>query len=256
MSIARYLYRFDDICPTMNWAIWEEIEAQFIRFDIRPILAVVPVNQDAELVIDPPKEGFWERVRRWQAMGWTIALHGYQHRYVNNNPGILRLTCRSEFAGLPRAEQEAKLKRGIAIFALHGIRVDAWVAPSHTFGRKHVDLLSDLGVSLIVDGLLRRPFTAKGGMTWITQQLWRFHKKNSGTWTICCHHNDWTKIGLEKFLKNVAEHASQITNVDAVLKAYSGRGQTIFNRWSGLYRLIWVHRIRRFLILHVFRRHA
>ncbi len=92
---ARYLIRFDDICPTMNWAVWDSIEEYLIRYRVRPILAVVPDNQDPNLVIDPPRDDFWERVRHWQRMGYSIALHGYQHRYVSSNAGLLLLNHQS-----------------------------------------------------------------------------------------------------------------------------------------------------------------
>ncbi len=43
---ARYLIRFDDICPTMNWTIWEQVEQVLRTYHVQPILAVVPDNQD------------------------------------------------------------------------------------------------------------------------------------------------------------------------------------------------------------------
>src|SRR5262252_3697380 len=92
---TKYLLRFDDICPTMNWQVWSEIEAALLDQDLKPILAVVPDNQDPVLKVDPPVEDFWERVRTWQARGWTIALHGYQHRYVTHSPGIVTPIKRS-----------------------------------------------------------------------------------------------------------------------------------------------------------------
>ncbi|HET8715597.1 MAG TPA: DUF2334 domain-containing protein, partial [Holophagaceae bacterium] len=102
MADARYILRFDDICPTMNWEVWEAIEALLDRHGVKPILAVVPDNQDPKLQVDAPRADFWDRVRGWQAKGYTIALHGYQHRYINRNAGIMGLTHQSEFAGLPR----------------------------------------------------------------------------------------------------------------------------------------------------------
>src|SRR5262245_38354882 len=76
MTESRYLIRFDDICSTMNWLVWDAIESQLIRYAVRPILAVVPDNRDPNLIVDPPRSDFWERVRRWQSRGYTIALHG------------------------------------------------------------------------------------------------------------------------------------------------------------------------------------
>ena len=256
MTETRYLYRFDDICPTMNWKIWDAIEAQLTKYEVSPILAVVPDNHDKELVVDPPRADFWDRVRQWQSMGWTIALHGYQHHYVNKNSGILHLTPRSEFAGVPREEQEAKLKDGLAIFAEHGVRADAWVAPSHSFDRNTVEILAKLGVSVISDGLWPLPFTERGGTTWIPQQLWSFRKKSAGIWTICCHHNAWSERKLERFCEEIVSHASKTTTVNAVLGEYAGRKQTLLNRWFGFYRLIWVHRVRSFFIINILRRRS
>ena len=76
------LLRFDDICPTMNWGTWDAGRGPDGPLGLRPILAVVPDNRDPKLVAGPPRADFWERVRGWQARGWTIALHGYQHLYV------------------------------------------------------------------------------------------------------------------------------------------------------------------------------
>ena len=49
---AKYLVRFDDICPTMNWSVWEAVEEVLVEADIKPILAVIPDNQDDHLKID------------------------------------------------------------------------------------------------------------------------------------------------------------------------------------------------------------
>ena len=83
---ARYLIRFDDICSTMNWTVWDAIESQLIRHSIRPILAVVPDNHDPKLIVEVARADFWERVRSWQRAGYAIAMHGYEHRYVTTMP--------------------------------------------------------------------------------------------------------------------------------------------------------------------------
>ena len=48
---AKYLLRFDDLCPAMNWDTWSEIEVTLVRKGIKPLLAVVPDNQDATLKV-------------------------------------------------------------------------------------------------------------------------------------------------------------------------------------------------------------
>ena len=65
MSPPRYILRFDDICPTMNWTLWGDIENILVQRALKPILAVVPDNQDPTLQVDAPVENFWERVREW-----------------------------------------------------------------------------------------------------------------------------------------------------------------------------------------------
>src|SRR5436190_22452251 len=88
---TKFLLRFDDICPTMNWDIWSEIEATMVRLRIKPILAVVPDNRDPVLQVAPPVSDFWQRVRNWQDLGWTMALHGYQHLYTAKDSGLVAL---------------------------------------------------------------------------------------------------------------------------------------------------------------------
>lgn len=240
MPEPRYLLRFDDICPTMNWKVWDEIEAHLARHQIRPLLAVVPDNQDPKLMVDEARADFWDRVRRWQAQGWTIAMHGYQHLYINQNPGIMGLEPKSEFAGLPREAQEAKLRKGLAIFAEHGVRPDAWIAPSHSFDQTTVELLIALGVPVISDGLWPWPFSDQGRITWIPAQHWDFKECPRGIWTICYHHNAWEASQLEKFRAVLAKHGPEITDVSTVLQAFGSRKQTPADRRSAFLRLLWI----------------
>lgn len=240
MPEPRYLLRFDDICPTMNWKVWDEIEAHLARHQIHPLLAVVPDNQDPKLMVDEARADFWDRVRRWQAQGWTIAMHGYQHLYINQSPGIMGLEPKSEFAGLPREAQEAKLRKGLAIFAEHGVRPDAWIAPSHSFDQTTVELLIALGVPVISDGLWPWPFSDQGRITWIPAQHWDFKECPRGIWTICYHHNAWEASQLEKFRAVLAKHGPEITDVSAVLQAFGSRKQTPADRRSAFLRLLWI----------------
>jgi hypothetical protein len=40
-----YLVRFDDICPTVNWTIWTEIDEILTTEGVKPILSVIPDNR-------------------------------------------------------------------------------------------------------------------------------------------------------------------------------------------------------------------
>lgn len=206
---ARYLVRFDDICPTMNWRIWDRVEPVLRRHNVKPIVAVVPDNRDPQLVAGPPRAGFWDIVRDWQQAGWAIALHGHQHRYTQRNAGLLGINDFSEFAGVPEEMQRRKLDAALAVFTEQGLRADAWVAPAHSFDEVTVKLLLEAGIPIVSDGFYTRPVRHLGAI-WIPQQLWRFHSMPFGLWTVCYHPNNFSEAGLARFEADIERHAPSI----------------------------------------------
>lgn len=196
---ARYLMRFNDLCPTMDWSVWNEIEPILIEVGVNPILSVIPDNRDPKLMIDPPVPDFWDRVRNCQVRGWTIGLQGYQHLYVNGKSGILCLNLRSEFAGLKYAEQYEKLSRGLEIFAREGVRADTWVAPVHSFDWVTLSALNALGIRIISDGLSAAPYRDFLGNVWVPQQFASTRRMPLGVWTYCYHSNDLSCSELQRF---------------------------------------------------------
>ena len=168
---VKFLLRFDDLCSTINWDVWRKLETIMVEENVHPIVAVIPDNQDPTLCDGPADEHFWDRVRCWQARGWAIGLHGYQHRYVNKEAGMIGLNHYSEFAGLPLEEQRTKLRKGLEIFKRERVRADVWVAPAHSFDENTVSALSSLGVKAISDGMSLFPYRDSDGVFWIPQQL-------------------------------------------------------------------------------------
>lgn len=221
---ANYLLRFDDICPTMDWAVWDRIEAMLIENLVSPILAVVPDNRDPKLAVDAARLDFWERVRGWQARGWAIGLHGFQHHYVNREGGLLGLNRQSEFAGLPEAEQMAKLRQGLAIFREQGVRADCWVAPAHSFDWATVRALSGLELRVISDGFALAPYRDRHETIWIPQQFATMHAMPAGVWTFCYHHNRMAESALHRFERDLRRLApAMIALRDAVALAKAPR---------------------------------
>ncbi len=218
--MARYLIRFDDICPTMRWDIFSRAEQVLLSHGVRPILSVIPDNRDERLHFDPPHPGFWERVRQWQSWGWTIALHGYQHRYTSNAPGIVGIKHASEFAGVSLREQLSRLRQAAAIFRAEGVDPRVWVAPGHSFDSTTITLLGEVGISCISDGLFLTPRFDETGMLWIPQQLWRFRRLPFGVWTVCFHHNRWTEAQIQEFGAGVAGFRSLIVGFDEIERAF------------------------------------
>ena len=236
---AKYLVRFDDICPTMNWGVWNRIEELLVRYEIRPILAVVPDNQDAVLQVDPAEGRFWDHVRRWQARGWTIGLHGYQHRLVTSVPAIAAPNGCSEFAGLPTEQQKTKLRRALDIFARENVVADVWIAPAHSFDAKTVAALRNFGIKVICDGFFLWPHTDNLGVFWIPQQLWGFRPRPTGVWTVCYHLNAWGPAEISTFEQNLERYHRAILNVDAIRDRYASRQKGLVDRvFPGVYHCV------------------
>jgi predicted deacetylase len=220
---ARYLVRFDDVCPGMNWPIWREVEKILVAADVKPMLAVIPANEDPRLNVCDPEPRFWDLVRGWQERGWAIGLHGYQHRYVTGESGLVGLNRRSEFAGVPAHVQADKLRAGLAIFRRESVRADLWIAPGHSFDGATVAALRDLGVPAISDGLFLSEHRDEHEMLWIPQQMWRFHPRPFGLWTVCYHVNGWKTRELARFERDVAAYRARITSLANVVADSSGR---------------------------------
>lgn len=229
MIRARYLIRFDDICPTMNWSVWRKVEEILDRFQVKPILAVVPDNQDEKLRVCASNEAFWNEVRGWQARAWTIGLHGYQHLYGTRNAGLIGINKFSEFSGLSYTEQQSKLRQALNIFERERIVADIWVAPAHSFDRTTLAALRDLGVRRVSDGFSLYPHLDSSGMVWIPQQLWRFRKMPFGLWTICFHLNAWTAEDIAQFGLQVQEFAGELTDCSSVVTTYQHRSRNAFD---------------------------
>ena len=75
------LIRMDDISEHMNWKFMDICEPLFDKFNIKPLLGVIPENKDPELLKYPKNSDFWNRVQSWKNKGWEITMHGHTHLY-------------------------------------------------------------------------------------------------------------------------------------------------------------------------------
>ncbi len=199
MTPARYLFRMDDVTPTMNWEKFTALLALFRRFEVKPLLGVVPDNRDPKLQLKPPHPDFWKTMRILVQRGEVeIAQHGYQHilgcggstALINSRFG---LKARSEFAGLSYEEQIAKIRTGRSMLLAHGIETNVWMAPNHSLDRTTLRALADSGFEALTDGISLFPFKEEG-IVCIPQQLWKPTWMPFGIITICLH-SDETTIG-------------------------------------------------------------
>ena len=213
---VRYLIRFDDLCPTMLNEPLERYLALIGRYGVRPILAVIPDNQDPELRLRDRDSDFWDRIRALEQGGATIAMHGYRHQCTSRGKSLLGLHTDSEFAGVEEAQQRIWIRCGLNLLRDQGLCPRLFVAPRHGFDNSTLRALAREGLGILSDGFARRPFTRRD-VIWIPQQLWEPVEKSSGLWTICIHTNT-APASLEQKLESFLEqNAKYVTCFDDVI---------------------------------------
>ena len=232
VTAAKYLLRFDDVCPGMNWTVWREVESVLHANGVRPLVAIVPDNRDAHLNVAPARADFWEQARRWQSQGWTMGLHGYQHVYITTEPGIIGRHRYSEFAGLGRGRQLGKIRSATAIFAEQSVEPRVWVAPAHSFDEVTLEVLAECGIRRISDGYSVLPHVNARGLLWIPQQLGRFRRMPAGVWTVCCHINAWTPEKVRQFGQDVERFGERIAGFEEIAAEYARRRPGLADRLS------------------------
>ncbi len=207
MSQKHYLIRLDDACPTMDRAKWGRTEEILDHHGIRPMVGVIPHNEDPKQEIDPVDTEFWNKVHQWENKGWAIALHGYNHCYSSDGGlrGLNPMWRRSEFAGLPLEEQRAKIRKGVAIMRENGINPQYFFAPSHTFDENTLNaLLEESDIRIISDTIATKPYRYKDFII-IPQFGGQCREmKLSGVFTFCLHPSTMKDEAIEKtdiFLK-------------------------------------------------------
>lgn len=203
----KYLIRLDDACPTMHAKKWQRMEDLLNAYGVKPLVGVIPANNDPKQMIDSSDGEFWTKVKNWKKKGWSIALHGYDHCYISNDglKGLNPLWARSEFAGVPLEEQKKKIREGIKVFNTHHISPKYFFAPSHTFDENTLQALrEESNIRIISDTIATQPYR-KGGFVFIPQLGGRCSEmKLPGVWTFCLHPSTMKEedfVATEKFLQ-------------------------------------------------------
>lgn len=198
---ARYLIRLDDACSTMDRSKWERMEHILNKYGVKPMVGVIPFNEDPHQKISPVDEEFWMKMKEWDNKGWTIALHGYNHCYDSKDGlnGLNPMWERSEFAGLSLEKQRKKIRDGIAILRSHDINPMYFFAPSHTFDENTlVALTKESDIRIISDTIAIRPYRY-GEFVFIPQFGGKCRKMIlPGVFTFCFHPSTMTDIDIEQ----------------------------------------------------------
>lgn len=203
----KYLIRLDDACPTMDGTKWQRMFDILDRYGVRPMVGIIPHNEDSKQEIGAPDEEFWKKAKLWQQKGYAIALHGYNHCYISDEglKGLNPLWSRSEFAGVPYDVQKQKIRDGFEILSSHGVKPKYFFAPSHTFDENTLKALKECtDIRIISDTIATKPYK-RGDFVFIPQLGGHCTEmKINGIWTFCLHPSTMREANFEateRFLK-------------------------------------------------------
>lgn len=199
-----YLIRLDDASEYMDILKWNRIEDILDKYNIKPIVGIIPNNQDKSFLSKYNKNlAFWDRAKKWQEKEWSIALHGYTHVYSSNNGGINPVNSRSEFAGIPLKEQRMKIALGVKIFQENKLKTNIFFAPSHTFDMNTLEALRLESNIRVISDTFANDIYKIGDFYFIPQQSGRTRNLPFKLSTICYHPNTMNEHdfkNLENFI--------------------------------------------------------
>jgi hypothetical protein len=226
----KYLIRLDDACETMNLENWLRMESLLDKYHIKPLIAVIPNNEDPSQIIDKPNKNFWSWVKQLENKGWEIGLHGNNHVYQTKAGGINPIHNRSEFAGVPLPEQKDKIKKGFAKLKAKSLNPKIFVAPSHTFDLNTLRALKkESTIRIISDTMALYPYK-QYDFVFIPQQVGAVRTINlPGIFTFCYHPNTMNEenfLHLENFL--LKNHTKFLAFNE--LELYQIKSKSIFDK--------------------------
>lgn len=157
--MRQFLIRLDDACPTMEQERWARMERLLDKYDVKPLVGVIPNNQDPDQILSETDIQFWDKIHDWQNKNWEIAMHGFNHLLDSKCGGINPIWESSEFAGVPLEKQKIKIREGLKIFHSHNIFPKYFFAPCHTFDNNTLKALKEESdIRVISDTIGLQPY--------------------------------------------------------------------------------------------------
>ena len=212
------LIRMDDIAENMNWEFMDRCELLFDKFNIKPLLGVIPENKDPEFLKYPKNSDFWNRVNTWKEKGWEISMHGYEHLYEKETKknDIFNYGGGSEFYGLDYQKQLTKIKLGIEKFAKKNITVRSFFAPNHTYDLNTLKALKECNIKIIIDGYGLFPYY-KFDLLFIPQLFYKEIILPFGIQSTQIHINYWDKKYLQNFEDFIIKNYRKVVDINYIL---------------------------------------
>ncbi len=212
------LIRMDDISENMNWKLMDKCEILFDQYKIKPLLGVIPNNEDQELLRYPKNPKFWDRVSSWSEKGWEITMHGFNHVYTQKSDkrDIFNYGGNSEFYGLEYEEQLKKIETGLEKFKSSKIKVRSFFAPNHIYDNNTLKALKESGVNIIIDGYGLFPYF-KYDLLFIPQLFYKEIILPLGIQSTQLHINYWDDKYFDNFKNFIKKNEKKIINLDYII---------------------------------------
>lgn len=228
-----YIIRLDDASDYNNLSNWNRMEKILNSYSIKPIVGVIPYNQDPSMVkVYKKNNDFWKKVKQWQNNGWIIAMHGYNHVYITNDGGINPIQKRSEFAGVSLKKQEDKIRKGIEIFKSNGIIPDVFFAPSHTFDKNTLLALKKNSDIRIISDTIANDIYFENDFYFLPQQSGRVRKLPFKFVTFCYHPNTMRDNDFDELENFIKENRNKFNSLD--IKNLTKRNKNILDKFLSL----------------------
>ena len=213
------LIRIDDIAENMNWSLMNKCEVLFDQHNIKPLLGVIPCNEDRELYSYEKNSDFWNKVRSWEKKGWEISMHGFSHVYdrKKKKKDYFNYGGRSEFCGHNYSVQLSRIKNGLKKFEEEKIKIRSFFAPNHTYDENTFLSLKESGIKHVIDGYGLIPYT-KHDLNFFPQLFYKEIMLPFGVQSTQIHLNYWNEDDYEHFEKFILQNVNKIINFEKCIE--------------------------------------
>lgn len=229
----RITVRLDDITPDMDYEKFYKMKQILDTYQIKPLIGVVPFNEDKNLMKSPKMEDFAGFLQGLINEGWVVALHGYEHLYSTAKGGLFPLNHFSEFAGLSFEKQDEMIAKGKERLAGWGIETDIFMAPAHSFDRNTLKALKKNGFSYVTDGFGKKPFV-RSGLVFLPIAIKQSdcYKETEGYTTLVYHTNTMDDKDFERCKKIFEDNRKSFISYEELLKKSPSKRWFVGNMWE------------------------
>lgn len=229
----KYYIRLDDACPTMDFDKWNTIVSFLLSLNIKPLIGVIPNNEDSKLLFNKIDIYFWDLIKDWEQKGCVIAQHGYNHVYITKEGGLNPIQRRSEFAGVKYSLQKTKIIEGYEILKNKNLNVNCFFAPSHTYDLNTLKIIKKYTpIRFISDTLALKPYSYMG-LTFYPVLGEKIRCFMPGDYTIALHPSAMSDNKILDFKNSVVRNKLNIYSFELLPAT---KGKSIFdNIYSGFY---------------------